>query len=127
MSRYASDPPAWCRGGRAGNGHRMSPNLSSAKAPLYRLATVRAVGRFPHCRARYHRQRCALRLPWRPDMQTLAPVTNRQVRLAARPVGLPTRANWDFTTELLSEPAEGGVLVRTLFLSLDPAMRGWMN
>jgi NADPH-dependent curcumin reductase CurA len=60
-------------------------------------------------------------------MQTLAPVTNHQVRLAARPVGLPTRANWDFTTELLCEPAAGGVLVRTLFLSLDPAMRGWMN
>jgi NADPH-dependent curcumin reductase CurA len=60
-------------------------------------------------------------------MQTLAPVTNHQVRLAARPVGLPTRANWDFTTEQLCEPAAGGVLVRTLFLSLDPAMRGWMN
>jgi len=60
-------------------------------------------------------------------MQTLATLTNHQVRLAARPVGLPTRANWDFTTEVLSEPAAGGVLVRTLYLSLDPAMRGWMN
>jgi hypothetical protein len=27
----------------------------------------------------------------------------------------------------VAEPAEGGVLVKTLALSLDPAMRGWMN
>ena len=52
---------------------------------------------------------------------------NRQVRLAARPVGLPTRANWNFTTEPVPELAEGDVLVQTRFLSLDPAMRGWMN
>jgi len=60
-------------------------------------------------------------------MPAIDSLTNHQVRLAARPVGLPTRANWDFTTEAVPEPASGGVLVRTLFLSLDPAMRGWMN
>ncbi|HEX3139154.1 MAG TPA: NADP-dependent oxidoreductase, partial [Rhizobacter sp.] len=60
-------------------------------------------------------------------MTTLAATTNRQVRLAERPVGLPTRANWSFTTEAVQEPAAGGVLVKTLSLSLDPAMRGWMN
>ena len=54
-------------------------------------------------------------------------VVNHQIRLAARPVGLPTRANWSFTEEPLAEPAEGDVLVQTLYLSLDPAMRGWMN
>lgn len=53
--------------------------------------------------------------------------TNHQIRLASRPVGLPTRDNWQFTTEPVAEPAEGGVLVRVLMLSLDPAMRGWMN
>ncbi|RST52580.1 NADP-dependent oxidoreductase [Variovorax sp. MHTC-1] len=53
--------------------------------------------------------------------------TNHQVRLAKRPEGAATRDNWQFTTEPVSEPAEGGVLVKTLSLSLDPAMRGWMN
>jgi NADPH-dependent curcumin reductase CurA len=53
--------------------------------------------------------------------------TNRQVRLAARPVGLPTMANWQFTEEPVGAPPEGGVVVKTLALSLDPAMRGWMN
>ncbi len=52
---------------------------------------------------------------------------NHQVRLAARPVGLPTDANWQFTTEPVAQPGPGGVLVKTLHLSLDPAMRGWMN
>ena len=37
-----------------------------------------------------------------------------------------TRANWRFTTEAVPELADGDVLVKTLFLSLDPAMRGWM-
>ncbi len=54
-------------------------------------------------------------------------LVNHQVRLAARPVGTPTRDNWSFTTEPVAEPGPGGVLVRTLYLSLDPAMRGWMN
>jgi len=60
-------------------------------------------------------------------MQNLADLKNHQIRLASRPVGLPTRDNWSFTTEPVGEPADGGVLVKTLFLSLDPAMRGWMN
>jgi NADPH-dependent curcumin reductase CurA len=57
----------------------------------------------------------------------IAALTNHQVRLAKRPVGTPTRDNWSFTTEPVPEPAAGGVLVKTLALSLDPAMRGWMN
>jgi len=52
---------------------------------------------------------------------------NRQIRLASRPVGLPTRDNWRFTTEPVAPPDDGGVLLKTLYLSLDPAMRGWMN
>ena len=52
---------------------------------------------------------------------------NRQFRLAARPVGLPKRNDWQLTTEPVAEPAEGQVLVKVLQLSLDPAMRGWMN
>jgi NADPH-dependent curcumin reductase len=60
-------------------------------------------------------------------MTTLAALSNHQVRLAARPTGLPKRENWSFTTEPVAEPAEGGVLVKVQALSLDPAMRGWMN
>ena len=60
-------------------------------------------------------------------MTDLATLTNHQIRLASRPVGLPTRANWQSTTEAVTPPPEGGVLLKTLALSLDPAMRGWMN
>ena len=60
-------------------------------------------------------------------LATLTDLVNHQVRLAARPVGLPTAADWQFSTEPVVEPAEGGVLVKVLALSLDPAMRGWMN
>jgi NADPH-dependent curcumin reductase len=59
-------------------------------------------------------------------MNTVTTV-NRQVRLASRPVGLPSDANWQLTEEPVAEPAPGGVLVQVLALSLDPAMRGWMN
>ncbi|MDP3309637.1 MAG: NADP-dependent oxidoreductase [Polaromonas sp.] len=60
-------------------------------------------------------------------MSAITSLSNHQVRLAGRPVGLPTRDNWSFTTEPVAEPGPGGVLVKTLCLSLDPAMRGWMN
>ncbi|WP_210547009.1 NADP-dependent oxidoreductase [Rhodoferax sp. PAMC 29310] len=60
-------------------------------------------------------------------MPTLTALTNHQIRLASRPVGLPTPANWQFTDEPVQQPGEGGVLLKTLALSLDPAMRGWMN
>jgi NADPH-dependent curcumin reductase CurA len=53
--------------------------------------------------------------------------TNRQFRLAARPAGMPKRSDWELTTEPVPEPGDGQVLVQVLYLSLDPAMRGWMN
>jgi NADPH-dependent curcumin reductase len=53
--------------------------------------------------------------------------TNHQIRLAARPVGLPKRSDWQFTEEALPEPKDGQIVVKILYLSLDPAMRGWMN
>ncbi len=52
---------------------------------------------------------------------------NRQWRLAARPKGLPTLSDWEYRTEPVPEPGEGQFLVRVLYISLDPAMRGWMN
>jgi NADPH-dependent curcumin reductase len=52
---------------------------------------------------------------------------NHQVRLAARPVGLPKDSDYEHTEEPVGEPGDGEVLVRVHYLSLDPAMRGWMN
>jgi len=57
----------------------------------------------------------------------LSQLVNRQVRLASRPVGMATDQNWRLGEEAVTEPAEGQVLVKTLMLSLDPAMRGWLN
>ena len=55
-------------------------------------------------------------------------LANHQVRLAARPSGLPTRDVWRFTEEPVpASVGDGEVLVKVLYLSLDPAMRGWMN
>ena len=50
-----------------------------------------------------------------------------EYRLAARPVGLPKPTDWTFSTEPVADPADGQVLVKVLQISLDPAMRGWMN
>ncbi len=55
------------------------------------------------------------------------PTENRQVRLAARPRGLPTPDVWEHTTEEVAEPVDGQFLARVKYISLDPAMRGWMN
>jgi NADPH-dependent curcumin reductase CurA len=53
---------------------------------------------------------------------------NHQIRLAARPIGLPKRSDWQFTEKPVPEPRrDGEVLAKVLYLSLDPAMRGWMN
>jgi NADPH-dependent curcumin reductase CurA len=60
-------------------------------------------------------------------MPALTALTNHQVRLAARPVGNTKPSDWSHTSEPVAEPPAGGVLVKTLVLSLDPAMRGWMN
>src|SRR6185503_14204391 len=54
-------------------------------------------------------------------------MNNHQVRLAARPRGLPKRSDWSFTEEAVREPRDGELVVKLLYLSLDPAMRGWMN
>jgi NADPH-dependent curcumin reductase CurA len=53
--------------------------------------------------------------------------SNSQIKLAARPVGLPKPSDWEFTTTTARDPEAGEALVKVLYLSLDPAMRGWMN
>jgi NADPH-dependent curcumin reductase CurA len=53
--------------------------------------------------------------------------TNHAFKLAARPVGLPKRSDWTYESNPVAEPADGQILVKVTHISLDPAMRGWMN
>src|SRR5205085_7314997 len=52
---------------------------------------------------------------------------NRQVLLASRPQGAVTEQNFRIVESSLPSPADGQVLVRNTWLSLDPYMRGRMN
>ncbi|MCW5747481.1 MAG: NADP-dependent oxidoreductase [Alphaproteobacteria bacterium] len=52
---------------------------------------------------------------------------NRRVVLAARPVGIPQAAHFALDTAPVPDPADGQILVRNRYLSVDPAMRGWVN
>ena len=54
-------------------------------------------------------------------------IINHQFRLATRPVGLPQRSDFNYTEEPAGDPGPGQLLVKILYVSLDPAMRGWMN
>ena len=51
---------------------------------------------------------------------------NHQFRLAARPDGMVGPEHFDYLEEPLPELADGQVLVKNAYISLDPAMRGWM-
>lgn len=53
--------------------------------------------------------------------------TNRQITLASRPVGAPAMADFALVERPAPDPGEGEVLLRNLYLSLDPYMRGRMS
>jgi NADPH-dependent curcumin reductase CurA len=53
--------------------------------------------------------------------------SSREVRLKQRPVGLPTEADFDLATVEVGAPADGEVLVKNLYMSVDPYMRGRMT
>ncbi|WP_293781562.1 NADP-dependent oxidoreductase [uncultured Aeromicrobium sp.] len=53
--------------------------------------------------------------------------TTRQIILAQRPTGLPDDSTWSLETAELPPPADGQFLVEVDHISLDPAMRGWLN
>ena len=55
------------------------------------------------------------------------PHTNRQFRLAVRPTGPIVPETFRYVEEPAPEPKDGEFLVQTLYISLDPAMRGWLN
>jgi NADPH-dependent curcumin reductase len=52
---------------------------------------------------------------------------NHRFTLAARPVGTPKRSDWNYAAEPIPDLADGQLLIKILYVSLDPAMRGWMN
>lgn len=54
-------------------------------------------------------------------------MTNKQLLLAKRPTGMPDRDTWKRTSTPVQEPKDGEVLIENHYISLDPAMRGWMN
>ena len=54
-------------------------------------------------------------------------VPNRQIRLAARPVGEVKPTDWEHAEAPAAEPGPGEFAGRTRFVSLDPAMRGWLD
>jgi len=57
----------------------------------------------------------------------MLPKQNRQVRLKARPAGIPELHHFEIAAALLPEIGEGQFLVRNRYLSVDPAMRGWVS
>jgi NADPH-dependent curcumin reductase CurA len=54
-------------------------------------------------------------------------ITTREIHLAARPQGWPGQENFAYVTTELPDPTEGQLLVRNVFMSVDPYMRPKMN
>jgi len=54
-------------------------------------------------------------------------ITNHQFKLIARPQGNVKRSDFSYVSAPVQEPLAGEFVVKNLYISLDPAMRGWMN
>lgn len=52
---------------------------------------------------------------------------NKQLLLQKRPVGLPEKDTWKLVETEIPTPSEGEILIQCEYVSLDPAMRGWIN
>ena len=52
---------------------------------------------------------------------------NRQVRLRSRPSGIPQAEHFEIVEAPVPDLLSGQVLVRNIYLSVDPAMRGWVS
>ncbi len=52
---------------------------------------------------------------------------NKQIILTKRPVGLPEKDTWTLREEAIPSIKDGEILIRQDYISLDPAMRGWLN
>jgi NADPH-dependent curcumin reductase len=53
--------------------------------------------------------------------------SNRQIRLKRRPIGAPTAEDFEAGESAIGAPGQGEVLLKNLYLSIDPAIRGWMS
>jgi NADPH-dependent curcumin reductase CurA len=58
---------------------------------------------------------------------TALPTSTREIRLASRPAGRPVPENFRLAESPLPELQDGQILVRNLYISVDPYMRGRMN
>ena len=54
-------------------------------------------------------------------------LTNRKLVLASRPVGIPGPEHFRLEEEEAASPGDAELLVRNIYLSVDPAQRGWVN
>ncbi len=52
---------------------------------------------------------------------------NKQLLLQKRPLGLPEKDTWKLVETEIPTPSDGEILVKSEYISLDPAMRGWLN
>ncbi|MEZ4956386.1 MAG: NADP-dependent oxidoreductase, partial [Saprospiraceae bacterium] len=52
---------------------------------------------------------------------------NKQLIFKKRPIGLPEKDTWELIETEIPTPGDGEILVEQYYISLDPAMRGWMN
>ena len=51
---------------------------------------------------------------------------NREIHLKSRPTGMPTAANFELVERSIPQPGPGQFLVRNVWMSVDPYMRGRM-
>jgi len=59
--------------------------------------------------------------------ENMAHLKGREIRLNSRPTGLPEECNFELVETRVPEPRDGEVLVRNIYMSVDPYMRGRMN
>jgi len=57
----------------------------------------------------------------------MSQLASRQVRLKSRPSGIPQAEHFEIVEAPVPDPADGQVLVRNVYLSVEPAMRGWVS
>jgi NADPH-dependent curcumin reductase CurA len=54
-------------------------------------------------------------------------IDNKFVKLMKRPSGFPSKDTWSHDNEQVKAVKDGEILIKNLYVSLDPAMRGWLN
>jgi len=52
---------------------------------------------------------------------------NKLVRFMKRPNGFPNQDTWKLDYENINDLSNGEIIIQNLYISIDPAMRGWMN